>query len=77
MSEPESQKEATGNSGAKEPFWDKNYQERRYLQEDGTTVPLYDQILTEAICNTQRFDPNEEDHKRSLHRNRFSKLLGE
>lgn len=46
-------------SGANEKFWDENYRADRYLNADGTMVPLWEQVEIEENCRRQRFDgPN-------------------
>ncbi len=74
---PESQKEKPNNNGVQEPFWGESYSPHRYRQDDGTTLPLYEQVLIEATCVKERFDPNEEDHRRALRKSRLSRVTGD
>ena len=58
------EKEKNETSGGTESFWSPGYKPDRYVEPDGTTVPLYDQVMIEETCRTQRFDPGEAADKR-------------
>lgn len=51
MDSPDGSRDRSADSsGAKkeEHFWDRDYKAQRYVNPDGTTVPLYDQIMIES-----------------------------
>lgn len=45
------------SGGIQEKFWGKGYDPKRFENPDGTTVPLYDQVLIEEDVRRRRFDP--------------------
>jgi hypothetical protein len=50
-------------SGEQEKFWDHHYKQGRYVNADGTTVPLYDQVLIEEGLRAVRFEPGRDGVK--------------